>query len=494
MSSVSDKRTSLEYSFRPSVSPGKSYQDFSRQIPDQAINDQFPQKHSEFKKPYLVDSYQEMDYAWKLGPIPSFPDLPIPPWKIPPWKIPPWEIQEFPIPEPGDVAPYLIPSPKYPNPYPIPKKKPGDVVAIPPIVKKKKEAKPYPIPKPGDDPQYPVPAGTIPQWTMPKVPNLTAPTAIPGDDPSPYPSPVWMFQKCCKGLYLSAPSTAKINEDIPVYYEGGDNQCRYELTVTGSSFTTGTWVWFGGGESGTAMVKAVHSPGTITVTLKPQGASSSHTDLRKTCKSVTIIISGCECGTAHIDYTTQQMSVGGTQTLNVGTPTAGSTYSWTASSGTIGATGDSVTYTAPATNANCANNPTITLKCDNPEVVCDTLQIAVNAYTSGGIAYQRGFEPNASVCTPDPNHICQPPKCYMETCSINVEAYGCNNVLISSTPGYLQNYTISFCLGPSGTCSDTQTMPDCKNTQHPFSWWYGKTFECRTDAMKSDGCCPAQLL
>ncbi len=109
---------------------------------------------------------------------------------------------------------------------------------------------------------------------------------------------------------------------------------------------------------------------------------------RDICKSISIEITACECLAAHIDYTTQQMSVNESQNLSVGNPTEGSIYTWSLSGGgsLSTTTGNSTTYTAPAANVNCLQNATITLQCDNPEVVCDTLRIAVNA-TAPGIAY-----------------------------------------------------------------------------------------------------------
>ena len=80
------------------------------------------------------------------------------------------------------------------------------------------------------------------------------------------------------------------------------------------------------------------------------------------------------------------MSVGGSQTLTV-TGSSGGTYTWATTSGSIVPTeGTSVTYTAPASNANCSNNPTITLTCGGN--VVDTITIAVNQVTSSYAAYE----------------------------------------------------------------------------------------------------------
>jgi hypothetical protein len=67
-----NKYTNLEYGYRPSVLPEKSYQDFISTPADQFANNAAPQKHSEFKKPYLNStSYQAMDFGYDL-PINGF--------------------------------------------------------------------------------------------------------------------------------------------------------------------------------------------------------------------------------------------------------------------------------------------------------------------------------------------------------------------------------------------------------------------------------------
>jgi len=101
------------------------------------------------------------------------------------------------------------------------------------------------------------------------------------------------------------------------------------------------------------------------------------------CSNGSIVIGpGCEDGTCAIAYTTQGMSVNEEQTLSVTTPADNCIYSWAITSGggsLSAASGNSVVYTAPSTNANCANNATITLTTLGS--VCDSLGIAVNANT-----------------------------------------------------------------------------------------------------------------
>lgn len=110
------------------------------------------------------------------------------------------------------------------------------------------------------------------------------------------------------------------------------------------------------------------------------------------CDSIEITIYPCPKNAA-ITYTTQQMQVSESQTLGIdkgdGQCGTGASWLWSITSGG-GTLSDptnplTCTYTAPATNANCLQNPTISLSCDGVEM--DTLDIAVNAYVGDGYAY-----------------------------------------------------------------------------------------------------------
>lgn len=103
---------------------------------------------------------------------------------------------------------------------------------------------------------------------------------------------------------------------------------------------------------------------------------------------------------AVITYTTLQMAINEEQSLGVSI--AGDAYTWAISSGGGSLStneGSSTTYTAPASNANCASNPTITLSCD--EVVIDSITIAINAVTADNVYKE------ISDCT-DTDTLCDP--------------------------------------------------------------------------------------
>jgi len=195
--------------------------------------------------------------------------------------------------------------------------------------------------------------------------------------------------------------------------------------------------------------------------------------------SIEITINPCPA-TGSIGYTSRQMSINGTQTLTAVAGAAGCgtpTYDWaiTAGSGTLSAaTGASVVYTAPATNANCVNNPTITLSCGG--VLLDTLKIAVNNPAQTGTALAWCCNCDLTWCNNNNLH-----RCYW--------FYKCNGV-------------------PAGTgtsCGSTCTTMSCC-TGYTSGDIYSDWHHCdttglgpglndnRTQAQKDAGCCPEQLL
>lgn len=190
-----------------------------------------------------------------------------------------------------------------------------------------------------------------------------------------------------------------------------------------------------------------------------------------------------------IGFTTQQMSTGGSQTLTV-TGSSGGTYTWATTSGSISPSeGTSVTFTAPATNANCSSNPTITLTCGG--AVVDTIQIAVNQVSGGGVGVRWVYLSQGS-------------------CSGSGSSWSiwniCANVYTLSCDG-----TVTFQSGWSPACSNGYGV-DCDaafddGERKVISGLTGQTAYCynqgvrfgdwcdsRSEAQKTAGCCPAQLL
>lgn len=157
------------------------------------------------------------------------------------------------------------------------------------------------------------------------------------------------------------------------------------------------------------------------------------------------------------------MSVNTAQTLTVLHPRADCLYEWTLSGGgSLSASqGNSVVYTAPATNPNCTNNATITVAAKGrlgckPKggTVCDTAHIAITASVYGTAA---------DVIT---SARCEYIPYVGNTCMGTLKAYSCSwNVI------------------------DTYTS---------FKWDFGCTQPClnfwtdeRTPEMIAQGCCPS---
>jgi hypothetical protein len=199
-----------------------------------------------------------------------------------------------------------------------------------------------------------------------------------------------------------------------------------------------------------------------------------------------------------ITHWTHQMSVNGTQALSV-TGGGGEPYRWYLTGGgslslSVTTDGQSNTYTAPSTNANCVNNPVIYVT-DNCGISSDELKIAVNAYTDLVNAYGVGvcYYPYGSRC------FAEPPN-YM-SCGIGMgnQNYYCSgvasNFLKCNESGYsTSGITCSQCCGFTECDSCAGFGPPCTIQVLPTGSGYGVTVDVRTDEMKTAGCCPESLL
>jgi hypothetical protein len=189
-------------------------------------------------------------------------------------------------------------------------------------------------------------------------------------------------------------------------------------------------------------------------------------------------------------YTSLLMSCGGQQTF---TPDGGCgpyKFSVTSGGGTIDE--DTGVYTAPATNVNCTDNPTITVTdCCG---ITASVSLAVNCYGPAGALGIVQFE-ECSGCW------CSPLGC-------NNGAYGCFdfiNSIYDCTGALLsvcETRPCANCTPPPGYVQ--HACGDCSSTGCPPSSCYTnqcgciKTTNCpcgvlvdgRSDAMKAAGCCP----
>lgn len=175
------------------------------------------------------------------------------------------------------------------------------------------------------------------------------------------------------------------------------------------------------------------------------------------CHWVEVNCSLCDCAEISIGYTTQQMAVDEVQTLTVNNPVSGCTYSWSIASGggsLSSSIGTSVNYTAPSTNVDCVNNPTITLSVGGS--TCDTLALAVAA-----IPYYTAAKQSYCVGT-------------IRYC----KSYSCDSSIIGD---------VAYCNAPTAELCLTDT---CYSATCPLD----ELLDMRTEWLKSQGCCPAILL
>jgi len=216
------------------------------------------------------------------------------------------------------------------------------------------------------------------------------------------------------------------------------------------------------------------SSGNVTITLSSRG---------EVCDTLNLTISACSG--ISIGYTTQGMAVDEEQVLSVEGAIEGVTYDWeiTSGGGSLSALeGVAVTYTAPASNPECANNATITLSVDGN--VCDTLEIAVNAYGAVAAYYAR------STCTV----IRSSGQCYCYCGNDWTPAgtddrylnYGCDGVFIEKSDTYdCSNFPCYH-----WTCDAEEAGVPCTPSEDCCASYV----DHRHPVEIEQGCCPAALL
>jgi hypothetical protein len=216
--------------------------------------------------------------------------------------------------------------------------------------------------------------------------------------------------------------------------------------------------------------------------------------------------------TGSILYTTQQMSVGQSQTLSM----EASTYycvefTWALSGGGSLVTTPSVVYTAPATNPNCNQNATISLLCNG--VVIDTLEIAINTVT-GELAYRAlscRYEGSCETDTPwgtiyqsayvwIDRYLCDGTYNGHETSVCYVAGGACSPPMPTDCEGCAATQHFTAC----GVTYDNSNRSTCEGTAlkcGTLCLWglgpgalIGEPLDSRTPEQKAAGCCPAALL
>ena len=210
---------------------------------------------------------------------------------------------------------------------------------------------------------------------------------------------------------------------------------------------------------------------------------------------------------ASIGYTTQQMSVDEVQTLTVEWAVSGATYNWEITSGggsLSSATGLSVDYTAPTTNANCTNNPNITLSTGG--TVSDSLQLAVNSAGAWhALNWYRDAEINptsfdectqvSGTCTGC--YITRVKKAkYSKIMCDGSNMFDEDHYYLCGSDSSCTYWDCQYCAAGEqcpGSCagkcpypSDSEIIGNCINQCG--------SVDVRTDSLKEQGCCPYQLL
>lgn len=192
----------------------------------------------------------------------------------------------------------------------------------------------------------------------------------------------------------------------------------------------------------------------------------------QTCfDDISITCASCDPA-AIISYTTLQMWVTEQQTLSASLE--GEAYTWAIASGggsLSSNVGNSVVYTAPATNANCAGNPTITLSCEGG--LLDSVTIAITAV--GGYA---GYT------------------CCDRTGVVPIRAHGHTRCQGDHYPGvpdvYCQAPTHEPCASyyPANGYCEAWTYTVCADIGETDGGWY----DLRDADQIAAGCCPEQAL
>jgi len=288
---------------------------------------------------------------------------------------------------------------------------------------------------------------------------------------------IYMPHICCLGMKINGPSSLAPGGEANYTVSGGDVGCAYDMKASGGEFVGSKYF-------------APTTPGTYEIYVTPWMSS----DQGKKCakKTVTVVSeSGCK---GVIGYTTLQMSTSASQTLTVTGGDVGDTYTWTTTSGSFDTdTGTLVVYTAPASNANCTSNPTITLTCGGN--VVDTLQISVNAYTNmGKVAFRQICTGGPAYNTSNCDNQGEYPICY-----VAFRIYDCLGRDMRALNGY-PDPTCSIAMyeaqqgGPdwciNSACADVDPgTPGCS-----CGWVEGVLYDVRTPDMITGGCCPAALL
>jgi hypothetical protein len=429
MNTRTTKRSTKESIRKPYRSSAATYTDYKNEIPD---GDYYGLKHSEFKKPWLPASgYDEMEYKW------DFPLEYLNPIHV-----------DF---ETPDMGKYNFPGAQPVNPNWNP---------------------------PNWNPQYPLPDYPASKPEARKKPGTKGGTQI-----------VWTYCEgqdfeFCPGETVAVQFTEYTTDRIESVDAGEGEIIPPARGKLGESkhrpgYPEGTY---------TVMVRIPEAAGmeyNVTSTTKSGETCVSHGTQRQNCLD--------PCGEMSIGYTSAQMMTGTSQTLTVQNGDPHSVYRYELSGGgTLKDTGNgTMQYTAPDTNPNCENNPTITVRDKRTGTVCATLKIGVGDPASYyGVAYII-YQPCAVLVGPLPRLCPQMGDMLLGSryCSDPYQAYNCDGT--KAEPGFLNPALVCGVQSSAvytDPLMDLYYMARCESLHK-----YSGTVDLRTSDQKLSGCCPAAL-
>lgn len=421
MNTRTTKRSTKESIRKPYRSSAATYTDYKNEIPD---GDYYGLKHSEFKKPWLPASgYDEMEYKW------DFPLEYLNPIHV-----------DF---ETPDMGKYNFPGAQPVNPNWNP---------------------------PNWNPQYPLPDYPASKPEARKKPGTKGGTQI-----------VWTYCEgqdfeFCPGETVAVQFTEYTTDRIESVDAGEGEIIPPARGKLGESkhrpgYPEGTY---------TVMVRIPEAAGmeyNVTSTTKSGETCVSHGTQRQNCLD--------PCGEMSIGYTSAQMMTGTSQTLTVQNGDPHSVYRYELSGGgTLKDTGNgTMQYTAPDTNPNCENNPTITVRDKRTGAVCATLKMGVSSAEASGDAYQINnvqkelFESTCRVQGSD--------QCGELWWSWSYWKYDCQGV---GTPS--GDMGTVWCWQNIGACPVGVT---CRSNLSASTLCNQGPVDTRTAYQKQQGCCPAAL-
>jgi hypothetical protein len=343
-------------------------------------------------------------------------------------------------------------------------------------------------------------------WYGGGAPGFITPPILPTPYPTPYsPPPVpWPqppptepkpppLRICPDSVNFDCPDNVALGSSYQFTVSGGSKRAKFQWDIisgrgTGSITPTGLYRAPLGGDN-------CDSPATIALQCAEQYIYDDETGISdpdwKTIGTCNITLGTEPCSAViSIGFTTQQMSANDTQDLHIhdgGTNICGiQDFTWevTSGGGSINVNG---TYTAPSSNENCTNNPTISLLCNGTMI--DTLDIAINSVSGGGAAYVAV----STATSPTQCHSDGNPDYSVGDCgSYNRSRYRCDGV-------YVNAYDLTNCGGSIGCWTGGEFgNPDCCTnfmvTCTPFGDCEPATVDLRTESQLLAGCCPEALL